>query len=115
MRARKKLSTFRGKTVSSYKEFFKAVEKGDFETVMGYINHPVITTGILEWKTTHALDLNHANGYGETALFIAADYGHTSIVQALLNAGANVNQADKSGRTPLHAAAKEGHRDIVQA
>jgi hypothetical protein len=46
---------------------------------------------------------------------LAAQYGHTDIVQALLKAGAMVNLANTDGRVALMFAAQNGHTTIVQA
>eukprot|EP00045_Choanoeca_perplexa_P003294 m.29712 g.29712 ORF g.29712 m.29712 type:complete len:343 (+) comp11968_c0_seq1:2073-3101(+) len=56
---------------------------------------------------------------GATPLHAAAVGGHTDIVRALLEAGANVNStADKAdfrtGEVPLHQAAKSGHAEVVE-
>ena len=52
----------------------------------------------------------HRNG-----LVVAAEKGHTAVVTALLDAGADVNKADKFGSTPLYAAAGYGHTAVVTA
>jgi ankyrin repeat protein len=48
------------------------------------------------------------------ALFWAAQEGHTSIVDLLLDAGANVNLADPEGFTPLKQAIGESHLDTAE-
>lgn len=48
------------------------------------------------------------------ALALAAELGHTEIVEALIAAGAEVNQGDSEGWTPLMAAAGGGHTAIVE-
>lgn len=53
--------------------------------------------------------------YGETALFFAADRGHTEIVKVLLERGAKVNVKDTFyGMTPLNRAMDKKHDDIVK-
>lgn len=52
---------------------------------------------------------------GITPLLIAAEYGHTDVVKALLNKNASVLVINEKGTTPLYAAAKYGHVDIVKA
>ena len=44
------------------------------------------------------------NSNGSSALALAALYGHSEIVEYLLNQGSNVNSRDKGNRTPLHYA-----------
>eukprot|EP01032_Pedospumella_encystans_P016176 gene16176-18464_t len=55
------------------------------------------------------------NQDGETALSWAAAKGHTAVVSALLNVGADVNTKDSAGNTPLMIAAQAGHTDSVRA
>lgn len=50
-----------------------------------------------------------------TALQIAAAFGHTTILQTLLQAGADVNTKDKDGYTALMIAAKKGNTESVKA
>lgn len=51
---------------------------------------------------------------GMTVLRMAAEGGHTELVQVLLDAGAAINAADAVGDTPLHLAALEGNASLVQ-
>ena len=48
-----------------------------------------------------------------TALMLAAERGHTSIVQYLLDEGAPVNTQDMDGVTSLMIASKHGHSEVV--
>ena len=50
---------------------------------------------------------------GDTALHLAALYGHAQCVQMLLGAGANVAVRDADGGTPLHDACAGGFEAIV--
>jgi ankyrin repeat protein len=52
---------------------------------------------------------------GATALIYAAREGHLDMVQALLNAGANVDAKTFESETALHKAAWQGRLGIVQA
>jgi ankyrin repeat protein len=47
-------------------------------------------------------------------LFRAAQNGHTSIVELLLQRGVNIQGANNNGLTVLHAAALNRHLPIVQ-
>ncbi|MBZ5674405.1 MAG: ankyrin repeat domain-containing protein [Acidobacteriia bacterium] len=50
------------------------------------------------------VDINAANGQGQTALHAAALKGYDKIVQFLADHGANLSAKDKQGKTPLDAA-----------
>ena len=61
------------------------------------------------------VDVNCLDGELElTPLHAAAVFGHTGIVGALLDEGANPNKAATSGEIPLHKAVRYGHKDVVQ-
>ena len=53
--------------------------------------------------------------FGRTALTRASEFGHLSIVNALLAAGANKDKAADEGYTPLHVSAYGGHLEVVKA
>ncbi|WP_353274418.1 ankyrin repeat domain-containing protein [Wolbachia endosymbiont (group B) of Hofmannophila pseudospretella] len=72
----------------------------------------------LEWEKGE-FDLNYVFGplfstKEFTLLMIAAENGHTNIVEILLKKGADVNKKDSYGPTALHLAAKNGHTNIVE-
>ena len=56
----------------------------------------------------------NTNKHGDTALHMAAWYGHSTSIKALLDAGADVSQTNESGHTALHLAAVRGHLTIVK-
>lgn len=67
--------------------------------------------------TETAVDINHINNLGWTALLeaiILADGGprHQEIVRLLIDHGADVNIVDKEGVTPLRHARSRGYREI---
>jgi len=49
-----------------------------------------------------------------TGLHLAAYFGIETIVQLLLEKGADVNAADQGGWTPLYQASRIGHIDVVK-
>ena len=51
---------------------------------------------------------------GDTALHLAALYGHEACVRVLLAHGARVDAADEEGALPLHDAAAGGYHSILQ-
>ena len=63
------------------------------------------------------LNLKDPNPVGnkDTALGMAAAFGHTEVAIALIEAGAEVNPRNKDGNTPLHQAAFLCYPKIVQA
>ncbi|KAI1309395.1 Myotrophin [Halotydeus destructor] len=51
---------------------------------------------------------------GRPLIHYAADYGHTEVIQYLIQKGANVNSTDKHGISALLAAIWEGHVSSVK-
>jgi ankyrin repeat protein len=51
---------------------------------------------------------------GVTALCLVAESGNAEIVQALLDAGANVALKDADGNTALHRASEPGHAAVAK-
>ncbi|EDQ91644.1 uncharacterized protein MONBRDRAFT_3288, partial [Monosiga brevicollis MX1] len=52
---------------------------------------------------------------GTSPLHMAVSLGQASLVQALLDAGAEPTVCDQRQRTPLHTAVEAGHTDVVRA
>ncbi|CAL4142703.1 unnamed protein product, partial [Meganyctiphanes norvegica] len=65
-------------------------------------------------------DVNIADANGKTPLYIASKEGHSTIVEMLLNANADVNTVTDVdfgigySKTPLYIASKGGHSTIVE-
>ena len=59
--------------------------------------------------------LDVADDNGDTALILAARYGHTELVAALIAADANIHAVSNDGRTALMIAAANGRLEIVAA
>ena len=51
--------------------------------------------------------------FQETALHVAAEYGHDDIVEFLLDQGADINKKDGAEQTPFHLAALNGKESTV--
>ena len=61
------------------------------------------------------VDVNAKNGFGWTALMVAAWNGHVEVVHALVGAGADLNAKDNDGWTALMGTAENGHVEVVRA
>lgn len=68
----------------------------------------------MEKKSSH-LNQNHDLNHNQTsALFAAAQNGHTDCVELLLSSGSPADVSDENGFTPLHFAAAHGHSSCVE-
>jgi len=81
---------------------FQACKEGDLELVKAFIQRDATVVNTSKADT------------GITPLYIAAENGHTEIVQLLLQHHANKDLHLISGFTPLLIAARNGHTDVVQ-
>ncbi|KAM7415179.1 hypothetical protein PAMA_019818 [Pampus argenteus] len=75
------------------------------------------STTAMENKPNH-LDQGHHlyhNHNQTSALFAAAQNGHSECVKLLLSSGSPADVSDQNGFTPLHFAAAHGHRSCVEA
>ena len=59
-------------------------------------------------------NVNASNGYGETALRLAAKHGQTGTALLLIASGADVNASNGFAETALTLAAENGHVEIVR-
>ena len=82
-------------------------------TLPNKINHLANVKALLQKMTPNAI--NAPGTLGKTALILAARNGHVEIVQALVDAGADIDLQSKSGSTALMFAASKGHTDVVKA
>src|SRR5437763_1893782 len=83
------------------KRLFKAAETGELSAVYD--------------EATKGADSNSKDSSGVSALYIAAENGHTDVVKLLLEKGADVNVAKRDdGQTPLWRAAEYGYLEIVK-
>lgn len=60
------------------------------------------------------IKIDQQDQHGNSALMIAVNQNNLSIIQKLLNKGADINLADFDGLTPLMFAATNGFIDVVQ-
>ena len=81
-------------------ELLRACEAGDKEWVYRYLRG--------------GADMNAKNISGGTVLIGASIFGHTGVVELLIEKGADVDAKDNDGWTPLIHAAKEGHVKVVR-
>jgi ankyrin repeat protein len=59
-------------------------------------------------------DVNREDGYGKSALILAAQQGFKSVVELLLARGANVNHPDNEQRTALIYATQKGFTSVAE-
>ena len=65
--------------------------------------------------TAKDINVNRADEYGYTPLFIASLQGNANTVKVLLAAkDINVNQSNMFGKTPLDTATLNNHKEIIQ-
>ncbi|XP_039175955.1 CARD- and ANK-domain containing inflammasome adapter protein-like [Crotalus tigris] len=60
-------------------------------------------------------NINDKNIWRKTLLHLAAEHGHSSLIDFLLSNGSAINALDNNKDTPLHCACKAGHFDCVRA
>lgn len=69
---------------------------------------------LLQWLHHSGLDLNDLDCGAQTPLHIAAHEGMMSVVESLVQLGANIDIRASNGTTPLYVAARKGHADIIR-
>uniref|UniRef100_A0A8C6XPG1 Uncharacterized protein n=1 Tax=Naja naja TaxID=35670 RepID=A0A8C6XPG1_NAJNA len=60
-------------------------------------------------------NINDKNIWRKTPLHLAAEHGHSNLIDFLLSNGSAINALDNNKDTPLHCACKAGHFDSVRA
>jgi ankyrin repeat protein len=88
--------------------FVKSAIDGDLSAVKFFL-----AAGMDPNATTGESPNFSVDDRGQTALMAAAAEGHTKIVAALVDAGADVNKTN-SRHTPLSLAAERGHLDVLR-
>ncbi|KAL7796630.1 ankyrin repeat-containing domain protein [Trichoderma ceciliae] len=59
-------------------------------------------------------EVDRKNDAGMTALHLAIKHGHSSTIDILLDAGANIETRTDSGHSPIHLAAEAGFLSVLQ-
>ena len=94
-------SLYHQQILDDEKKLWHASEKGNTEEIKRLLSSSMV-------------NVNRYYVDQSPALNKAVEHGHKEVVQAFLDAGAEINMADWRGRTPLYWAAMLGHKDIVQ-
>ncbi len=84
-------------------DFIEQVAAGNLEVVKLFL------AAGMSPDTRDVIDVRKRN-----ALLMAAEHGHADVVQALVEAGADVGVKDRSGRTPLVVAVMYEQDEVVQ-
>ena len=82
-------------------KLFTAVENRNVAAIEGWLQSD---KDAARWKDDSGL----------TALMVASQYGHTQIIDMLLDAGADINARDSIGRSAMGHAAGMGQQGIVK-
>ncbi|EMR10654.1 hypothetical protein PNEG_01353 [Pneumocystis murina B123] len=84
--------------------FIRAASHGDVERI----------ESMLKGESRKYIDIDGCDETGGTAIIFAACFGHQGVVEALLEAGANINVRDKAKWSPLMWAINNHHGGIVK-
>ncbi|XP_026566267.1 tankyrase-2 isoform X3 [Pseudonaja textilis] len=83
------------------RQLLEAAKAGDVDTVK-------------KLCTTHSVNCRDIEGRQSTPLHFAAGYNRVSVVEYLLQHGADVHAKDKGGLVPLHNACSYGHYEVAE-
>lgn len=82
--------------------------------IFAYFGLDTISRCILN-KFAYSSDINTLNGYNQTPLLLASQYGHIYMVKLLLEQDyIDINVVANNYKTPIFAAAKAGNLEIVE-
>ncbi len=82
-------------------------------SIMGDLAQVRILLAADAGRAAAATAADHVLGTGLSPLHLAAQGGHIDVMEALLDAGADVNARDARGFTPLHFAIAFGPRELI--
>ncbi len=120
IKALQETSSKAAKEIDNYKNLYRALSAEEQKTMLSNLVPPPATltddsTQALKIAALAELGVVIQPGNMPLLLVVAAQNGHTAIVQTLLAHGANVNQAEEQrGAPPLLQAAFKGHMTIVE-
>ncbi|XP_041756550.1 synphilin-1 isoform X3 [Coregonus clupeaformis] len=64
---------------------------------------------LLQFMQEQAISLDEVDQYGNSAVHVAAQYGHLTCIQTLVEYGSNVTVQNQSGERPSQSAERQGH------
>lgn len=96
-------------------ELFFSAQPPAFALDLGHTRVVCCTTEeVVRFLVEAGDELDAMGGLGATALHIAAERGHGSLVRYLLEVKASAQKANQRGKMALHMAALSGHVEILQ-
>ncbi|XP_068900839.1 ankyrin repeat domain-containing protein 50-like [Tenebrio molitor] len=94
----------------------KRTKRLSSESTEGLSLHELAKTGDVKklQELLKVVDIEARDQDNKTILHIASYYGHETLVEYLLDKGANTDATNKNGRIPLHLASQLGHVKVVK-